>query len=221
MALYYIVHQNGNGLAAALIAASLFDVLDGWAARKIGVAGPLGKQLDSLSDAISFGATAGFMWAGILNTIGFIEQPYAIIMGALITAASVLRLGRFNLDESQTIDFKGMPTPANALFALGIWAYFNQPDHWQWSFDLSDANHQVLTGVLVVFWLLSLLWLNASFPVMSLKEGGDKRRKWVQYALVVVGAVLFKFYGALSISFIVLLLPIIGLLVKKPTKTIE
>ena len=66
MAVYFIFNSSTTGLAIALIAAALFDMLDGWAARKLGTSSELGKQLDSLADVISFGATSGFLWSSTL-----------------------------------------------------------------------------------------------------------------------------------------------------------
>lgn len=215
MAIYFIQNQITSGLAAALIIAAIFDALDGWVARKVGVAGPLGKQLDSLADAISFGATAGFLWSNILFHGGRIEQPWAILIGGFVTASSVLRLAKFNLDTDQTTDFKGMPTPANALFALGIWSYLNSYEVWDWTIKATEGQQQLLTAVLLLGAAWVIYWQNASFRVMSLKEGGSKNRKWAQYGLGAIFIALFPFLGALAISIVVFLLPVTGYLVKK------
>ncbi|MEY2963160.1 MAG: hypothetical protein RL754_421 [Bacteroidota bacterium] len=210
MALYFISIQDGTGLATALIAAAIFDVLDGWAARKIGISGELGKQLDSLADAISFGATAGFLWSNIFNQIGHIDQPWAIALGAMVTAASVMRLARFNLDSSQKLDFKGMPTPANALFVLGIWAYFNKYEAWNWALNLEPAEHNFLLASLLVTWALSIWMLNSKVRVLSFKKNENKRRSVAQWSLTIIFFGLLPKFGALSISIVVFLLPILS-----------
>src|SRR6056300_1882088 len=92
MAIYFIVNASNTGLAIALIAAATFDMLDGWAARKVGASSELGKQLDSLADAISFGATSGFLWSSILADYAKVPQPWSMLVGASVTAASVYRL---------------------------------------------------------------------------------------------------------------------------------
>lgn len=221
VALFFIATQNGTGVAAALIASAIFDGLDGWVARKVGSSGELGKQLDSLADAIAFGATAGFLWNNILADFAGIPQPFSIILGSFVAAASVMRLARFNLDPSQKIDFKGMPTPSNALFALGLWAWLNKWDQWQWVLSLEGIEKLVFQVVAILLLGLSVYWLNASFKVLSLKEDkSDSKRTWLQRAAVIIFLALLPFVGALSISIVVLLLPVLGML-HRPTKVVN
>ena len=210
MAIYFVVNDSSNGLAIALIAAALFDMLDGWAARKIGVSSELGKQLDSLSDAISFGATSGFLWASILEDFAKVPQPWAMLVGAGVTASSIYRLGVFNLREDGNKDFIGMPTPANALFALGLWSWMGRWDNWEWIMALEGSQLLIWHIALVSIAIYTIYWQNASFQVLSLKGGGDTRRKIGQYTLVGILAVMIPFFGALSISIVVFLLPIIS-----------
>lgn len=210
-ALYFIASLNGTGVAIALIASAVFDGLDGWAARKFGSDSELGKQLDSLADAISFGATAGLLWNNILAHL-LIPQPFAIIGGALVSAASVYRLAKFNLDPTQSLDFKGMPTPSNALFALGIWAWLQRSD---FGLDFVYAEQSVqLTAQVIAFALLaiSIYWQNAPLRVISLKEDPtDLRRKWLQRIAALLFLAMLPFLKVLSISIVVLLLPVLGL----------
>ena len=210
MAIYFIVNASSTGLAISLIAAATFDMFDGWAARKIGTSSELGKQLDSLADAISFGATSGFLWSSILADYGHMPQPWAMLIGALVTASSVYRLGVFNTLEGGSKDFIGMPTPANALFALGLWSWMGRWDNWEWIMALEGAQLLIWHIALVSIAFYAIYWQNASFHVLSLKGGGDTRRKIGQYTLVGILAVMIPFFGALSISIVVFLLPIIS-----------
>ena len=109
MAIYFIVNSSSTGLVIALLSAATFDALDGWAARKVGASSALGKQLDSLADAISFGAVSGFIWSSILADYARMPQPWAMLIGAMVTASSIYRLGVFNLKEDGEKDFTGMP----------------------------------------------------------------------------------------------------------------
>ena len=210
MAIYFIVNASSTGLAISLIAAATFDMFDGWAARKIGTSSELGKQLDSLADAISFGATSGFLWSSILADYGHMPQPWAMLIGALVTASSVYRLGVFNTLEGGSKDFIGMPTPANALFALGLWSWMGRWDNWEWIMALEGAQLLIWHIALVSIAFYAIYWQNASFQVLSLKGGGDTRRKIGQYSLVGILAVMIPFFDALSISIVVFLLPIIS-----------
>ena len=108
-----------------LAAAAVFDFADGAVARMLDQYTQLGVQLDSLSDAVSF----GFAPAAILFALSNDAQPLWAA-GAMVdvlrflifvmAAFSALRLAKFNIDPSQTDEFCGLPTPANALFCAGV-----------------------------------------------------------------------------------------------------
>ncbi|MDG1252433.1 MAG: CDP-alcohol phosphatidyltransferase family protein [Schleiferiaceae bacterium] len=140
--------------------ALLFDLLDGWAARKLGVDGPMGVQLDSLADAITFGLVPGILWFEAGRS--FLPWWFALV-GLAPTLASIYRLARFNLGMAGSKGFIGMPTPANALFLFGVvWGMF------------LDVWPKPEGTVGFVFFGLITLWstftLNCSWPVMSFKD---------------------------------------------------
>lgn len=99
-------------------AACLFDFFDGFAARILKTSSPIGKELDSMADMVSFGALpALFMY----KMLAFESPlPYLPYLGILIAVCSAIRLAVFNLDETQSDSFKGLPTPANALFITAL-----------------------------------------------------------------------------------------------------
>ncbi|MBO4659415.1 MAG: CDP-diacylglycerol--serine O-phosphatidyltransferase [Prevotella sp.] len=106
---------------AFIIIGAVFDFFDGMVARLLHVSSPIGKELDSLADVITFGAAPAMMVFTFLHQLPYPEWldgargllPYVAF---LITAFSALRLAKFNLDERQATSFIGLPTPANALF---------------------------------------------------------------------------------------------------------
>lgn len=114
----------GGQLETALlfiVIGAVFDFFDGMSARLLKVSSPIGKELDSLADCITFGlapSTMVFYELGIINYPSFAEPLRDILpfSAFIMTAFSALRLAKFNLDERQTTSFIGMPTPANALF---------------------------------------------------------------------------------------------------------
>lgn len=104
-----------------IVLGAVFDFFDGMTARLLKVSSPIGKELDSLADCITFGfapSTMLFYELSIINYPSFAEPLRHILpFSAFIMAAfSALRLAKFNLDERQTTSFIGLPTPANALF---------------------------------------------------------------------------------------------------------
>ena len=106
-----------------IIIGAVFDFFDGMVARLLHVSSPIGKELDSLADDITFGFAPSAIIFSYLNescaaanstlcTLHSILPFVAFILAAF----SALRLAKFNLDERQALGFIGLPTPANALF---------------------------------------------------------------------------------------------------------
>jgi len=99
-------------------AALLFDFADGFVARMLKTSSPIGKELDSLADMVSFGALpALFMYERIAFES---PEPYLPYIALLLAVCAAIRLAVFNLDETQSDSFKGLPTPANALFITAL-----------------------------------------------------------------------------------------------------
>ena len=109
-----------------IIAAAVFDFLDGFAARLLKQTSPLGVQLDSLADDVTFGlAPAIVMYDLYIRSTSYYGLSPEVMgwlkWGVLIIAAfSVLRLAKFNIDTTQTAEFEGLPTPANALMLMSL-----------------------------------------------------------------------------------------------------
>jgi CDP-diacylglycerol---serine O-phosphatidyltransferase len=161
--------QGAYMTAALLIAlAAVFDFLDGFAARLLKAYSPLGKELDSLADEVSFGVAPGVMIFNFISDMAIATDSsvYLAYFGLLIPVFSALRLANFNLDERQSTSFIGLPTPANALFwafsIAGSFEYFLET-----TFD-----PMILVGITIFFsWLLI-----SRLPMFSLKF---KHYRWI------------------------------------------
>jgi CDP-diacylglycerol---serine O-phosphatidyltransferase len=137
-------------------AACVFDFFDGFMARLLNVSSPIGKELDSLADMVSFGvlpAMAMYQWIDSAGGAGWL--PYIALMIAVFSA---LRLAKFNIDTRQTDSFIGVPTPANALFLTSL---VFLPE----SIRPIVFTAPVLTGITIVFSCLLL----APFELFALK----------------------------------------------------
>jgi CDP-diacylglycerol--serine O-phosphatidyltransferase len=97
-----------------------FDFFDGFFARKFGVAGPLGVQLDSLADMVTSGLVPGFVMFKMLVVTTVANESYIAFLGFIITLGACYRLAKFNIDTRQSDSFIGLPTPANALFFTSL-----------------------------------------------------------------------------------------------------
>lgn len=113
--IYYTLTGGKIDAFYFVIAAGLFDFLDGFAARVFKVQSEIGKQLDSLSDLVSFGLLPSFFMLSWLQG----SSDYFWIAIA-IAVFSAIRLAIFNIDESQSDSFKGLPTPANAIMLTSL-----------------------------------------------------------------------------------------------------
>ena len=98
-----------------IVIGAVFDFFDGLSARLLHVSSPIGKELDSLADCITFGFAPSAIVFSFLNSF-HIHLPFVSFLAFIMAAFSALRLAKFNLDERQALGFIGLPTPANALF---------------------------------------------------------------------------------------------------------
>ncbi len=147
-----------------IVLGAVFDFFDGMSARLLGVSSPIGKELDSLADVITFGLAPSAMVYSVLlsickeNTWGLFAE--IVPFSAFIMAAfSALRLAKFNLDERQTTSFIGLPTPANALFWASLIVGLEN--------CLSQSVEMVI-GVVALMLLMSYM-LVAEVPMFALK----------------------------------------------------
>ena len=141
-----------------ILAGVLFDFFDGFAARKLGVSGPLGIQMDSLADDITFGLAPSMMlFCYLLPLIGWWS-----LIALLMAAFSALRLGKFNIDERQKTSFIGLPTPANALFWGGITSM-------PYSMTTPMGHTDFIPWMLLAVSLVSCYLLVSELPMLSFK----------------------------------------------------
>lgn len=126
-----------------IILGAVFDFFDGMLARLFKVSGPLGKELDSLADDITFGFAPSAIVFSLFKEVHYPDfllpvADYMPYTAFLISVFSALRLGKFNIDPRQSSSFIGMPTPANALF----WGSLTVGAH---SFLISDSFNAALS----------------------------------------------------------------------------
>ena len=98
-----------------IVIGAVFDFFDGMSARLLHVSSPIGKELDSLADDITFGFAPSAIVFSFLSSY-HVHLLFVPFLAFVMAAFSALRLAKFNLDERQALGFIGLPTPANALF---------------------------------------------------------------------------------------------------------
>jgi len=207
-------HGYGGALAF-IIAGAVFDFLDGFAARALGVSSPIGKELDSLADCITFGFAPAAIVVALLSELSpydGLPQPTLNLLpgaGLLLAAFSALRLAKFNLDERQTTSFIGLPTPANALF----WA------------ALAHGQHERLAAMPGAFWAtmagvgLSCWLLVSEIPMFALKF---KSYGWagnrLRYSFVALSALLLATLGWTGFSVVIVVYILLSLAADRRTE---
>lgn len=144
-----------------LLVGALLDLFDGMVARALKSTSPIGKDLDSLADVVTFGVLPGLTMLGAMQ----FYQPSLLQWSALmLPLAAAWRLAVFNNDSTQSTSFKGLPTPAMGIAAAGFAAII-------WPFQLPDFVRPLVCIVLSVL-MVSRLPL-ASFktkPLFSFKN---------------------------------------------------
>ena len=191
-----LVHGNLTLAFWLIAAAAVCDFFDGMVARALGISGPMGIQLDSLADDISFGlapATILFLLFGRVN--GGVLPEWMGYTVFLFSAFAALRLAKFNIDEAQHTEFRGLPTPAATLFVVSL----------GWSIEHAGicANLQAW-GVLIAAWVFALLMI-CNVPMFSLKFAGfGWRGNEVRYLFLVVSVALLLLF---SVEAFLLIIP--------------
>ena len=164
-------------------AAAVFDFLDGAMARLIHAYSDLGKELDSLSDLISFGLAPTML---MFNTINAFDPDSIFAFAALfIVLFAGLRLAKFNIDDRQTTSFIGLPVPANAIFWIGTVAWIH-----------SYAYPGSIALAILIIVLASLMVM--PMPMFSLKFSSFDWRTNSRRYILLAGAVLFVIIQGLS-----------------------
>jgi CDP-diacylglycerol--serine O-phosphatidyltransferase len=151
-----------------IICGAFFDFFDGMSARLLNAPSPIGVELDSLADVITFGLAPSMMlFCFLLPILG-----WWALLALLMAAFSALRLAKFNIDERQHDSFIGLATPANALFWGGIC-----------SMPIAIVAYDWIAWLLLAISLVSCYLLNAEIPFFSFKA--FKKNKMVVISFII------------------------------------
>jgi CDP-diacylglycerol--serine O-phosphatidyltransferase len=196
--------------------AAVVDFLDGFVARLFNASSPMGKQLDSLADVVSFGVAPAMILYQFLRMSmaqeedGLNASIIWLVPAFVLAAAAAWRLAKFNLDDSQSYGFKGMPTPAVGLLIASLpLIYWN--NHNQFIVDIL-FNKWFLYGIII--FLSWLMVSNLPMMVLKFKDFSIKNNlpKIILLAVAIIAAFIFHWL-AVPIVFIVYI--ILSLLFKQ------
>lgn len=206
-----IFAANGNLITASwfILAAMIFDFMDGFSARLLKAYSPVGKELDSLADVVSFGVAPGLIIyhllinsgssdtqinlnSGVIKTILFMLIP------AIMPVCGAIRLAVFNLDSTQSTSFKGLPIPANALAVISVII----AGHYSASPLMASFTGSPL--LLIIFTIILSLLMVSRIPLFSLKitnfrlKGNEGR--YILLALILINVAIF---GVMALPLII------------------
>ncbi|MBR4387856.1 MAG: CDP-diacylglycerol--serine O-phosphatidyltransferase [Prevotella sp.] len=195
----YAFGADYRGALSFIILGAIFDFFDGMVARILHVQSPIGKELDSLADVVTFGVAPSTMVFILLHTVtypSFLEPLRQVIpyFAFVMAAFSALRLAHFNIDERQHSSFIGLPTPANALF---------------WGSLIVGAESFILNlpyalAIILLMVCLSCWLLVSGIPMFALKF---KQWGWhtnqVKYIFVLTCIPMLAIFGVTGIAIII------------------
>ena len=195
--------MQGYQVAFVLIAlAAVFDFFDGFTARLLHAVSPLGKELDSLSDAVSFGLAPGMVLYNML--VQYEPENGVAYIAMLIPVFGALRLAKFNVSTDQSTTFTGLPIPANALFWIGFTNFYAEHH--------ADVPVLVVAGLVVALSLLmvcNLRMFSLKLHSLSVKEN------YKQYLLVLAFVICVGFCGVTGLAWAMLFYIVLSAVTKQ------
>jgi len=201
-----IFAANGNLVTASwlILAAMIFDFLDGLSARLLKAYSDIGKELDSLADVVSFGVAPGLILYYLLSkslpsgNSDFLKTVLIMAIPAIMPVCGAIRLAVFNLDSTQSTTFRGLPIPANALAVISIVI----AGHYSGSQMIASFMSSPLSIIILTI-VLSLLMVSRipllSLKVKHLKLKGNEGR----YILIVLVLASLLVFGPVAMPLII------------------
>lgn len=180
--------------SAAIIAAAIFDFMDGAVARALGAYSDMGKELDSLCDVVSFGVAPA--------ALVYLQLPSPARYFALaIAVCGALRLARFNIDTRQHDGFIGLPIPANALFWIGMSAFWQQ-------YPPTQAQTWIYAAVVVLIALSMIAPVH--LPSLKFHDFKLSRENNPRFLIIIITIALLIWLGISGLAIVVILYLLYG-----------
>lgn len=223
----FIVNVDANGsqildipekiwLASLFIGiAALVDFLDGFVARLFNATSEMGKQLDSLADVVSFGVAPGiilyqFLRLSIAGSSDGLDASIIWLLPAfIIPCAAAWRLARFNIDNTQSHVFKGMPVPAAGIFVASLPLIY-------WNVNAAWVSELLLNKwfLYAIIFILSCLMVS-KLPLMALKfKDFSIKNNLPKYLIVAIAIVSFLILKWLAVPLTIIAYVALSLLFK-------
>lgn len=206
--------HNNIIISCALIGIALiFDFFDGFAARILKVSSPIGRDLDSLADMVTFGLLPSIIiYQLLMQSIPDLMGIWKAYPAFLIAVFSAIRLAKFNNDPRQSDSFIGVPTPANALLIASLPVIVLTQDAY-WKTLIVNTNHLLILTVVMCYLLIAEIKLIA----LKFKSYGWQGNEF-RYTFIILTCLLLAFFKILAVPMILvsyLILSVAANLTKK------
>ena len=219
ISIYFGVKGDPHSLAVAgifIFVAAIFDFFDGFAARLLHAKSPIGAQLDSLSDVVSFGVAPGFILYQMIILSHGNPVPdkhgtdYLAFFALMVPLLGALRLAKFNVDDSQTTSFRGLPIPALGILIASLPLIRYQLYSNRQLFYMFITNNYFLLGVAIFGSLLMV----SKFPMFALKfTGFGWKDNMIKYIFLIISVILLVFLNVIAVPLIIALYLFLSLVV--------
>jgi len=204
-----------------IIASAILDFIDGMVARLCNSITEFGKQLDSLADVVSFGVAPSMILYRLilLSYVGSSPdsdfdvmnpnpgQSLVLYTSFLVAAFSALRLAKFNLDMKQVKNFRGLPTPANALFIIAL-GFISEANRTLPLEDLVFNRYFLLITIALSCFLLvsNISMFSLKFTTVAVRENS------LRYLFILLTVILLLVYGLPGLASVIILYILLSLL---------
>ena len=203
--IWFVLEHNPYYGAILIFVAAFFDFCDGFLARQLKAYSDIGKSLDSLADMVSFGVLPGFLvfrLQTISNGLGLgydwipdltSHEIMFIVSPLIIPAFSAIRLAKFDNDTRQAEEFRGLPTPANAIF-IAAWVYSYEAIHTSVSWLYLPWVIFGISSILAVLLVTDIPMFSLKFKSFGFKENS---LRYIFIGVCLVSLVSLKIPGIL------------------------
>ena len=211
VSILFVCNNHLLWASAMIFLAAVFDFLDGFAARALDAKSPIGGELDSLSDVVSFGVAPSFIVAWLLSKTGigwWVHDVNLFPMLAFILAAfAAVRLAKFNIDTRQSHSFIGLPVPTVGLFIASLPFMLFAIDSDTWVYSVVMSPYFLLAMVVIFSWLMISEVPFFSFKIQNLRFKDNVLRYFVVIFAIIAVIIMklaalpfvFLFYILLSV----------------------
>lgn len=204
VSILFLCHDHVLWASAMIFVAAVFDFFDGFAARALDAKSPIGGELDSLSDVVSFGVAPSFIVAWFLSKSGITWWVHDFnifpVLAFVLAAFAAVRLAKFNIDTRQSSSFIGLPVPAVGLFIASLpFMLFNIGNDTV-IYQIVTNPYFLLAMVAIFSWLMISEVPFFSFKIKSLRFKENILRYFV--VIFAITAVVILHWVALPFIFL-------------------